>query len=517
MSLSMTSLRSTFVLLTAAAVGMAALLAFLPAAGHDQLWCFYVAQHVMDGTRLYGPELLESNPPLIVWLSMFPAALAHGLHLPAGAVGKALVVLLEAVALRQVRRLVTPSGTQLAALAFAFVAIFNVVPARDLGQRDYLLALLCLPYLLAASGRVTTKWNAEHILVGLAAGLGLALKPHQTVLPVAIELYLIIRSRSLRLLLRPEPLAIVTVGLAYVAAIHKLTPEYLTTVLPILRDTYWAVGSLSLPNLIWQAIELHTLAAVAIFFHWKRRRDRPEPWALDPVPCMLIAGAASTLAYYLQGTGWYYQQLPALSFFGLALVFEALPLLDRPVRTWVPKAAAALAILALALTTHFMNYPFTADRSFAIDTPDPAFFADLTPGTAVATLTTTVDYTVMPAARYGLTIAQRYPHLWMLPAILRSEQPEAGHTPSHIIPAVRLAELDRLQHQFMTEDLQRWQPALVLVERCQKPDVHCQLLEDRDDDLLAWFLRDPAFAATWRHYTFTGSRGPFDAYTRTIP
>jgi hypothetical protein len=69
----------------------------------------------------------------------------------------------------------------------------------------------------------------------------------------------------------------------------------------------------------------------------------------------------------------------------------------------------------------------------------------------------------------------------------------------------------------MTEDLQRWHPALVLVERCQKANVHCQLLEDRDDDLLAWFLRYPAFAVEWRPYTFVGSRGPFDAYSRSAP
>jgi len=516
----MTSLRSTLAILTAGAAGMAALLAFLPAAGHDQLWCLYAAQHVMDGTRLYGPELLESNPPLILWFSMVPAGLSHVLHIPAAALGKALVVLLEAgvaaVALRQIRHL-TLSRTQLTAMVFAFVTIFNVLPARDLGQRDYLLTLLFLPYLFAAAGWSSNRWNIAHVLIGLAAGLGLALKPHQAVLPIAVELYLIVRTRSLRSLLRPEPLCILGVGVAYIAAIYRLTPEYFTTVLPILRDTYWAVGLLSLPELVWQAIQLHILAAVAFFFCLQRRRSHPGPWALDPVPCLLIAGAVSTLAYYLQGTGWYYQQLPAISFFSLALVFEALPLLDRPVRRWIPKAAAGLAILAVALTTHFTNYPFTTARSFPIDTPDPAFFANLAPGAAVATLTTSVDYAVMPAARYGLTIAQRYPHLWMLPAILRSEQPGAGLAPRHIIAAGRLAELDRLQHQFMVEDLGRWRPALVLVERCQKADVHCQLLADRKDDLLAWFLRDPAFAAAWKPYTFIGFRGPFDAYIRTTP
>jgi hypothetical protein len=333
-------------------------------------------------------------------------------------------------------------------------------------------------------------------------------------IPIGVELYLIVRNRSPRSLLRPEPFAILLVAAAYFAAIHKLTPAYISTVLPLLRYTYWAVGSLSLPELIWQAIELHLLAAAAIFL-WIKRRRGPELSPTNPAPCFLIAGAGATLAYYLQGTGWYYQQLPAISFFSLALVFEMLQLLDLPVTKWVPRTAAALSIVALGLTTHFMNYPFTEDRSFAIDTPAPAFFEQLAPGTAVATITTTVDYTVMPAARYGLTIAQRYPHLWMLPAILRNEEPGQGHPPNHIISPERLAELDRLQHQFMVEDLQRWRPQLILVERCQKADIHCQLLEDRDDDLLAWFRRDPAFAAEWQNYTFDGSRGRFDAYVRT--
>jgi Dolichyl-phosphate-mannose-protein mannosyltransferase len=528
------NLRSTFLILTLAAAGMGALLAFLPAAGHDQLWGLYVARHVLDGSHLYGPEFMESNPPLIIWLSVVPVALGHLTHIPAPAVGKTLVLLLEAlvatVCLRQLRRILPVNAAQVAALAFAFVTLFNVVPARDLGQRDYLLTLLCLPYLLAA---VRTAKNLgdklgstdpritsilKYTLIGLAAGLGLALKPHQAILPIAIELYLIYRSRSLRTLLRPEPFAILATAIGYLAAIRHFTPDYLTTLLPILRDTYWAVGSLTFPQLLWQAIELHILAALAFYLHFKWRRYS-TPYYLFPIPSLLLtAGTASTLAYYLQGTGWYYQQLPAITFCALALVFELLPLAEeRRVPPWTPKAALALAVLALALATHFMNYPFTEARSFAINTPDPTFFENLPPATTVATLTTTVDYTVMPAERYHLTIAQRYPHLWMLPAILRNEQPNSSHPARRIILPEHLAELDHLQHQFMVEDFRRWHPQLVLIERCQKPDIHCQLLEDRDDDLLAWFLRDPAFAAEWKSYTFVGFRGSFDAFTRTTP
>ena len=74
-----------------------------------------------------------------------------------------------------------------------------------------------------------------------------------------------------------------------------------------------------------------------------------------------------------------------------------------------------------------------------------------------------------------------------------------------------------IQRVDVIEDLHRWQPRLILIQRCQDPAVHCQVLEDRHDDLLAWFLRDPIFVKLWKNYTFSMSRGEFDAYTLTTP
>jgi hypothetical protein len=99
----------------------------------------------------------------------------------------------------------------------------------------------------------------------------------------------------------------------------------------------------------------------------------------------------------------------------------------------------------------------------------------------------------------------------MLPAILRNQ---SGPKPKRVIPPVRLAELAALQRRFMVEDLRRWQPALILVARCQDPTVHCQALEDRHDNLLAFFQADPAFAAIFAQYRYQRSAGPYDAYVR---
>ncbi len=509
---------------------MTTLLALLPDAGHDQQWLLLAAERMLHTPaphlEPYGPTVFESNPPLAIWLSAIVVLLARLLHLSLTVTLKTVVILAAAgsatVSGRLLRRAHPDlSATSLWQLGIAFTFIFGAVPVRDFGQRDHILTLLILPYLIGATTwvphvlRPLTAPNMglltrERILITLIAAVGIALKPHQALIPIAVELFLLLGGR-LRLL---EPLVFIASGVAYLAAIRLFASTYLTTVLPIVRDTYSAFGSLTLPQLASAAIGLLILAAIAFAVYAIKPKANPL------VPILLTAGTAATLAYALQGTGWYYQQLPAISLFCLALYLGAPCLASE---TWAAKAtwakmtipAAALTILALTLTTSYSDFhlissqPFPADIQQPQPIPDPSFFANLPPEAAVATLTTSVDDTVPPAFRYHLTLAQRYPHLWMLPAILRNE---SGPKPRHPIPPARLAELDRLQHRFMVEDLTRWRPILILVERCQDPTVRCQVLEDRHDNLLAWFLRDPQFAAIFAHYRFLRSAGPYDAY-----
>ena len=534
----------TACLLIAAAVGMTALLSQLPAAGHDQLWFLLMADRWLHGAVLYGPQLFDSNPPLIVWLSAIPVLIGKNLHLPPTAIGKLLVLLLEAAIAAlslHLLRLLRPSLTRLHTtfLAFAYVCIFAIVPARDLGQRDHLTAILCLPYVLAAAAdpRNLPPIRPSRLLrplCGALAALGICLKPHQALIPIAVELALLWtwnrrRDRSpdpapphrsrLHPLLRPEPFVLLLAGAAFVLAIHHLTPAYFTLALPTLRDTYWAIGHLSRLQLLAQAPQLHILAALTLsLFLWSRRFAPPDPLR-NAIALLLIAATAATLAYYLQGTGWYYQQLPAISLFAAALALQLLAppsFLYLPDSPRLPAAAATLSVIALALTTHFTRYPFTPDRAFDITSPDTAFFKDLPPGTPVAILSTSVEETMMPVARYHLLWSQRTNNLWTLPALLRSEDPH-GPPPRHSIPPARLAELEHQQHLWMVEDLSRWHPALILVARCQDPEVHCQVLEDRHDNLLTWFERDPAFRNLWQHYHFLRTSGDYDAYTLKAP
>jgi hypothetical protein len=545
-----------FRILTLAAAGMAALLALFPPVGHDQLWCLYVAQRMLDGARLYGPELFESNPPLVMWGSLVLAHTAQLTHVPITVLFKLAVAAIElASALLSLRilHLLYPGmkpGTRWF-LAFAYVVIYAVVPARDFGQRDHLLAVLCLPYVLAAALDASQQNRVPHvsplrrgsgaaslstslrILIGLAAAIGICLKPHHALIILATESLLLVFKGSRQAvplkgtasalppistdangfsrrgtlfsqsLFRPELLTIAATGGVYLYAVRTQTSEYLTQVVPLLKDVYWAIGHLSPMQLLGESIQLHILALIVIALYLRKKRS---PF----LTFLILAGIASTAAYYLQGTGWYYQQIPALSFFAAALGLQFAEVSDNFLPTWTPAAALGLSILTLGLTAHFTGYPFIPSRSFPIDAPDESFFAGLAPGTPVAILTTSVDDTVMPVAKYHLLWAQRTNNLWIMPALLRNE---SGPTPRHTIPPARLAELEALQHRFMVEDLNRWHPRLILINRCQDPKVQCQVIEDRHDDLLAWFSRDPAFRAAFAPYHFVASKGDFDAYT----
>jgi hypothetical protein len=528
----------TFRILTAAAVAMAALLALFPPVGHDQLWCLYVARRMLAGARLYGPEIFESNPPLIMWASYLLAILSRLTHIPITILFKLAVAAIEVaigVASLRILRRVHPGLTGGAGwmLGFAFAVIYAVAPARDYGQRDHLLALLCLPYVLGAAvdslgGQIagTARLTLPaRLLLGLAGAVGLCLKPHNALLVLTTEfllfLYALSASRRSHPLprmpfrLRTELLTIVAGGGLYLGAVHRFTPAYYTQVIPVLKDTYWAIGHLSPAELLLQAIQLHVLLLITITVYFVRGIRKS-----GPVPAFLLAaGLASTVAYYLQGTGWYYQQLPAISFTAAALAVLGCPMFTEAkprlswgfsLPDWTPAAALLLSVLALALTAHFTDYPFVPSHSFPIDVPDESFFWSLPPGTPVAILTTSVDATVMPVAKYHLVWAQRTNNLWILPAILRNE---SGPIPQHVIPAPRLAELDQMQHRFMVEDLDRWHPRLILVDRCQDPRVQCQVLEDRHDNLLAWFASDPAFRAAFAPYRYSKSVGDYDAYT----
>ncbi len=333
---------------------MAILLSLLPAAGHDQLWFLLMAERWLHGATLYGPYLFDSNPPLIVWLSAIPVSLGELLHLPATAIAKLLVLLAElasaSLSLLFLRRLAPLTQAQLAWLTFAFIIIFNVVPARDLGQRDHLTAILCLPYILAAANkfpipnhqyRAAPQSRSSYPRRPLRCHRHLPqtpsspdppgrrahppprtpsqIPPHQ---PTASNPPL--RPKRSAAVKPPHLLPPTPKPSPHTAAASPPSsapnpssssspassssspstpspPPTSPLALPTLRDTYWAIGHLTPLQLLAEAPQLHLLGALTLaLFLAAARRNQPSPFR-PAIRLLLVAGPAATLAFYLQG------------------------------------------------------------------------------------------------------------------------------------------------------------------------------------------------------------------------
>ncbi len=361
----------TFAVLALGAAGMAWMLALMPAGGHDQLWFLLMAQRWLHGAQLYGPEIFDPNTPCIVWLSAIPVAAAQALHLGLPFTAKLLFALLEGlIALFSLRILKRVSSglnrPQRYFLVFSFITLFAVVPARDFGQRDLLTALLCLPYVLAAALRLEPGEVPGRALVALLAGVGVCVKPQLALVPLLLEISLVVRDRGRSLSRRPEPWILAGIGLLFTGAVRLLAPRYFSVALPTLFSSYWAIGHLRPTQLLAEAPQLHVLGTLAIgVFLWQRARR----CSLNPaIAALLLAGFAGTLSYYWQATGWYYQQLPGIVFFGSALALEIVAARDAlaiRLPSWSPVAAGALGSVGAGPDVAFLRLSIQPRGLFA--------------------------------------------------------------------------------------------------------------------------------------------------------
>lgn len=489
----------------------------LSSAGWDQSSYLYFAQLAMSGAQIYGPQLVDSNPPLIIWFSSIPAFLAHWLHLDPLVMLKVVVAAMMLGSLAWSRRILRaalppayPSFLYLALLSLLSAEIF--VRHFDLGQREHLLFILLVPYILSSAfgGRAKLPF-LELCAIGVIGGIAVCFKPQQVLILVGLELFIALRTRSLRRLVSPDFLCAILAVFAYVALLRLATPLYFTLI-PVLKDTYWAYGPNSAAQLIKAKAHFNVvlLVALAVFF-LKRRQLRFVPVSGAFLACTL----AASVAFYIQHTGWTYQAYPFEAFLLLTVLWITFDLLSPYLVGW-RHSSFALSTLAITLVLlipviiyrHHQAQYDAAHKSYA-----ETVFAQCPPQTPVFLFSTGVD--VFPVVLENhLVWSGRFAHLWMLSAIVQNELAEAGGPPpAKVLPPEVVAKLAALQRSETTEDFQRWKPAVVIVKQYHNSKLR-QNPNTLDFDPLAWFLRSPQFAAEWANYRLKTRHGDFDVYTR---
>lgn len=342
-------------LLLIAALALVMLTAARSPLKDDVAWLLYVARRWLGGQRLYE-DLVEVNPPLIIWLYALPAAVAGWLDLSPRLIAApffALLVLASAwcsACLLQGRAALFARRMPVFAL---LATVLILLPGEEFGQREHLLIVAALPYLVlfarALDGEAEPRWAA--IAAGIACGLGCALKPTYALTLLLLELVGLLRGHRL---IRHASVAAAGTMLAYAAGVLLFCPAFLAKAVPLALALYGGTDS---PwwQLLLDSRRLLFGQAVLLALCWSDHSPLARRWPfLRHLLLALLAFAiGSGVVFVLQGKNWFYHRLPAVIATVLGLLLWIAAMLPRRLRPPLGLGRLALpmslALAALAL------------------------------------------------------------------------------------------------------------------------------------------------------------------------
>jgi hypothetical protein len=352
---------------------------------------------------------------------------------------------------------------------------------------------------------------SEGIAIGLLAAVGFSLKVQHLGVVAGVELLLAWRLGWQLSLRRPELPTLILGGVAYVAAVLIFTPDFITKIVPLAYQAYLDYERQSLAALL-EPGRFAKIAGLAVVFlalrRWLSYRSLGD--------IFLIAALGFTLGYLVQGKGWQYQFIPASACFIILVGVMAGEVLIRWAalrqQRLLPHRALTTMAIASALVVGALYYPFHAVKARDLGMTDRvvaqrAITSGLPAGTTIFVLGpgygTIFDFVL----DYRLNWGSRFMGIWTLPEILEKQQATADSASDQ-----QLTSLVQWTRSATVEDLQRWQPSVVMVERCQDPATLCGALESTPTDMLRWFGEDPAFVSAWSKYVFGSRIGYYDVW-----
>jgi hypothetical protein len=476
-----------------------ALLAFslAPPINHDVAAILHYTERWLAGERLYA-DLFDINPPLVFLVTALPVALAAMVPISAIAAAQAAIVLLGAWCLwlcwRLAGRDVLPASPRFWVLAVLLPFLGLAFPVEMFGQREHLMLLTTLPYLLLAERRGASAPVERRLemTVAVLAALGFALKPYFLGLPLLIEGQLLLSLRLRAWLRSPTPWLLGAVWLAYGAVIVAAFGAYLTLVVPFAFGVYKRLDS----SLLGAAFGLYGLPPLIGLLALSPFAFRRGASALSRLVALAAWGA--WLSAVAQGKGWPYHMLPAEALLLLLAGILCADLMARLLpREGLSRAGPPLAWLCLAVgfAAAAATREPASDRlnySQGEVAPLARLFAEQARGEPVLILSATLA-PWFPALNYGgATMASRFMTMWMI---------QGSYAACHagVRRYRRLREMSRAERyafRAIAADLADRRPRLVVIDSM----TGIGPCAGRSFDFLDYAMRNPSFANAFSRY-----------------
>jgi hypothetical protein len=320
----------------------------------DIAWLLYVARRWMAGRELYV-DVIEVNPPLIVWISAIPLTASRWLDITPqlAAISSFAAIVLgcawwSACLLRPAGGLFTARGP-----VFAIIGgMLLLIPAGDLGQREHLLVAAFLPYLIMFARTLSPDPNQSRpsasasVVAGALAALGCALKPQYGLAFAALEVVALAHG------IRPWRVAPVVAAVTltgYVGLVAITCPAYLRHAVPMAMALYGATD-VSFRSLLLASGPLLAAESLAFFLWWRGRRTLPHATLMMTG---MVFAAASSVICFIDGKDWFYHRLPAAVITVLVLILWAASSLRHRASgrvQWWSLTAAGMAVALFCIS-----------------------------------------------------------------------------------------------------------------------------------------------------------------------
>lgn len=451
--------------------------------GHDAVWQLWTARQLGHGARLYT-DILELNPPLWFWMAVPVVRLADiaGIQ-SADALRFAFfaVIALSLILVGVLRRDQPPAARS--ALYATLLLAFTAVVLPDFAQREHYVLVASAPYvtLMAARSEGSHIPVGVAVVVGLLAASGFALKHYFAGVPLVLEIWLFFSTRRTWKLIRPELLILASCAIAYVLAILIFAPEFLRTIVPMVRLAYHGHHVPLVFQLLQVVVPLSLLAGLGLVFY------RGPRSALGKAA--LITALVFLACYFLQQKGWRYHSVPALGMLLMLVGAESAVLCRQRLSDRERLGGVALAcVVAVATVASILIGPYRNDKRLEAQ----AALAGLVPRDTVMMLAVNAS-TIWPMIEeLGLVWPSRHMISWTIPAIVRAQQNGNG--------SPELDALARSLRQQMLQDLLCHPPKRILVDNPRASGN----LSGLDFDYLTFFKAEPGLSAFFDRYR----RGP---------
>lgn len=465
---------------------------------HDVSWLLHIAQRDLAGEKLMR-DLVELNPPLIVWV-MAPSAYISGLTgWSLSAVFKGYVLLLAFGSLLLSHQLLRRSkfnNWQIVLAAMAFV--MTLYPAWNFGQREHLVVILTLPYLCMIIAR-RDGVNIPILLVVISAvfgAIGFCIKPYFLLVPALLELYLLKAIGIRNTFRRPEPYILGALVAVYVRLIFWITPDYVANVVPMTIETHRAAFETSWSRLA--KVITPPLLLIGVGIMWLRIQRPKHIDALFIV--FIIASLGMVCVYFYQARGYQSHVLPAESYVLIGIVGLIISQWKAAYGKPLKESIFLWAIVGLVVA----NSVPRIKRLNTYDVRTVELFSgalDKHPGVeTIYIMSASLSDGFPLVTDQNLNWASRLPSQWLAPGVQSERMRLGGTRPS----------LDKIEHYYWSataEDLKKFKPEIVFIEAGNPV-----LFKDKSYDYISDFSQHPEFRKVWAHYKKVDAIPKFDVY-----